>query len=326
MNKSLLIILGIIAVGALLFFFTKAPQVTPPEANVTPSPNITPGASLGDMLTINYVLSLENGTVVDTNKPELAGQYGITNYVKGQYTFILGQSGKVTGFDEALLSIREGEHRETYIEPSEAEVILNINKTRIITRMITINRRQSFPLKSFDAMFKKPPIIGDLIFNKELAFKYQVINITEDSVVTKISAKEGEEYTLPNTEWKSKVAKLADEDILFYQDPEENQTLITPFGTAVINLTKSRIILNFKPELNKVFNKSVEFGGGSGFTIPQSFQVTEIHDDYFVIKRVGLLTDKRLKLVADVTSITKGVKEVKQDKPLVTEVIGGTEN
>ena len=325
MNKTLWIIFGIIAIGALLFFFTKAPVPVTPPVNITPE-NITPGASLGDLITINFVLSLENGTIVDTNNAELAEKYGITNYVKGPYTFILGQSGKVPGFDEALLGIREGEHKETFIEPSEQEAILEVNKTRIMHRMITINRKQSFPLKSFETMFQKPPILGDIVFNKELAFKYQVVNITENHVITDIFAKEGEEYTLPNTEWKSKVAIVAEEDIMFYQDPEENQTLITPFGTAVVNLTKSRIILNFKPELNKIFNKSVEMAGTQGFTISQLFQVIEIHDDYFVIKRVGLLTDKRLKLVADATSITKGVKEVKQDKPLVTEVVGGTEN
>ncbi len=324
MNKTLWIILGIVAIGALLLFFTKAPTVAPPpKENITPE-NITPGASLGDLITIDFVLSLENGTVVDTNNPELAEKYAIDNYVKGPYIFVLGQSGKVPGFDEALLGAREGEHKEAIIEPSEKEVVLAINKTRIMERMITINRKQAFPLKSFETMFKKPPVRGDVVFNDQLAFKYQVINITDDKVIANILAKEREEYTLPNTEWTSKVAHVAEEDILFYQSPEENQTLVTPFGTAIINLTKSRIILNFQPELNKIFNKSLELGGG--FTIPQTFQVAEIKEGYFVIKRYGVLGEKRLKLVADITSITKGVKEVKQDKPLITEVVGGTEN
>jgi len=322
-SRSIWIVFGIIAV-ALIFYFTKEPAVQPPL--VVPQEEITPGASLGDMITINYVLTLENGTVADTNNPELAKQYGITNYVKGVYTFILGESGKVTGFDEALLGVREGDHKETFIEPTEEVVEITVNRTRIINRMISINRKQHFPLESFETMFKKPPIRGDIIFSKELAFKYQIINLTEDKVIAKIVAKEREEYTLPNTEWKSKVAQVAEEDILFYQSPEENQTLITPFGTAIVNLTKSRIILNFQPELHKIFNKSVEFAGTQGFTIPQSYQVVKINDDSFVLRRVGLLTDKRLKLVADIVRITPGVKKVKQDKPLVTEVNGGTEN
>ena len=322
MNKTLLIILGVIVVGALLLFFTRQAPVAPPPANVTVE-NITE-SSFGDMVTIDFVLTLEDGTVVDTNNPELAKEYGVMNYVKGPYTFILGQSGKVPGFDDALTGMKEGEHRESIIEPSEPEVKLVVNKTRILERFITINKKQPFPLKAFETHFKKQPIIGDVVFSETFAFKYQVLNITNTSVIAEMIVKEGETYTLENTEWESKVAKVANDDVMFYQMPEENQTLQTPFGSATVNLSKSRIYLTFEPELNRVFNKSIELGGG--FTIPQAFQVVEIHDDYFIIKRYGLLTDKSLKLVADMRAITKGVKEVRQDKPLITEVVGGIEN
>ena len=36
MNKTLWIIFGIIAIGALLFFFTKAPPPVTPPVNITP--------------------------------------------------------------------------------------------------------------------------------------------------------------------------------------------------------------------------------------------------------------------------------------------------
>ncbi|MEM4271960.1 MAG: hypothetical protein QXD13_02650, partial [Candidatus Pacearchaeota archaeon] len=46
------------------------------------------GAQFGDIMKINYVLSLENGTVVDTNNETLAKKYGIKTYVNGPYQFI----------------------------------------------------------------------------------------------------------------------------------------------------------------------------------------------------------------------------------------------
>jgi hypothetical protein len=106
--------------------------------------------------------------------------------------------------------------------------------------------------------------------------------------------------------------------------PEENQTVETPFGNATINFTQSMMFLNFNPQLNAVFNKSIEVGGG--FSIPQAFQVVEVHDDYFVIKRYNILTEKRLKITADLLSIVPGVKEVKSRIPFITEVSSGTEN
>ncbi len=323
MNKTLLIILGIIAVGTILLFFTGKPAPEIP-LNVTEEKVTLPGATYGDLVSINFVLYLENGTVVDTNNPEIAEKNKIMNYVKGPFTFVLGQSGKVQGFDEAILSVHEGEHKETWIEPSETEVVFEINKTKTINRFISINKLQAFPLSSYENFFKKPPIIGDVVKSEQFAFKYKIVNMTEKNVIAEIVAKEGEKYMLPNTEWQSKVAKIADKDIMFYQTPEENQTLQTPFGPATINFTKSVMYIHFQPELNSIFNKSIELGGG--FSIPQAFQIVKIGGDTFTIKRYGVLTEKRLKLVADILSIIKGVKEVKQDKPVVTEVIGGTEN
>lgn len=319
---TLLIILGIIAVGALLFFFlrTPAPEPEKPVANIT---NITmpvkTGAEFGDMVTINYILKLENGTVVDTNDENLAKENNLKDYIAGPYTFILGQSGKIPGFDEALMGMNVGDHKETTIEPSEKEMILGVNKTKIIPRLITINSRQAFPKEKFESFFGKPPKVNDIVYSTKFVFKYKVTNITNDTVITDIYVKEKEEYTLPNTEWKSKVAKVSDGTILFQQNPKENQTLDTQFGPAKINFTSGRIYINYEPELGKVFNRSIPVG--AGFSIPQQFQVEEIKDDYFVVKRYGVLAEKKLKIIADMMNITADVKEVKE-KPKITEVTG----
>ena len=116
--KILWIVLAIIAVGALLFMFTRTQPAEIPKNITNVTENVTSGATYGDLVTINFILELENGTVADTNDPALAEQNKLTNYVKGPYAFVLGQSGKVQGFDQALLGMNEGEHRETMIEPS----------------------------------------------------------------------------------------------------------------------------------------------------------------------------------------------------------------
>jgi hypothetical protein len=303
----------------VLLLLLAACVVQPPvvEKNITPTP-AEGGAEYGDLLSINFVLTLENGTIVDTNNEEIANQYHIKNYVKGNYTFILGQSGKVKGFDEVLLEMNEGEHWEKIIEPSEKEVVFEINKTKVINRFITINKKQGFPRASYEAHFKKAPVVGDKVKAPEFAFTYKVLNVTNESVITEMVLKEGEEYVLPNTYWKSKVAKIAADDAMFYQQPEENQTVDAPFGKAIINMTKSRMFLNFQPELYRIFNKSVDV---KGISLPQQFQVAEIKNDSFTIKRYGNLADKRLKLTADLVKRVKHVKDVKRSSiPLVTNV------
>ena len=275
-------------------------------------------------MSIDFVLYLENGTVADTNNPKLAEEVNLSNYVKGSYTFILGQSGKVKGFDEVLRGMRKGEHKELIIEPSEKEVVLNISKVRVLKRYLTVHKNQRFPRSAFENLFKKSPIIGDVVVSEELAFKYQVINMSNRTVLTKMLLREGEEYVLPNTEWKSRVSRVATEDAIFYQIPEENQTIDTPFGPAFINFTPSAMFINFQPKLNKIFKREVDLG--SGFRIPQEFQIVEIGEKEFTIKRWMALEEKRLKLVVDLLEVTENVKEVKQKKLIVTEVNSGIEN
>ncbi len=325
MSKNILLgILGIVAVGALLIFFIQ-PTPQKVEGNITINETVeeidfSDKAEYGDLLAVNYVLSLENDTIVDTNNEELAKEAGLRNYVKGDFAFVLGQSGKVYGFDKAIEGMKEGEHKNTIIEPSEKELILKINKTRTINRFVNIPRNQDFSRKQFEKFFKKAPVINDVVFNSNFPWKFKVLNLTEDKVRTQVTLKEGEEVVLPNTEWKSTVASLSDKSIMLYMKPEENQTITTEFGPAIINLAKSRMYITYQPILNQIINKSVSIYGP--FSVQEQFQVTEITGEYFKIERIGLLADKRLKLSVDLLSLIKGVKTIDQDKPhILREVV-----
>lgn len=326
MGKAIWIgILGIIALGAILFMFTKTepqPVVENKTENITiENVSLEDKAEFGDLVTVNYVLWYENGTVADTNNEELAKEAGLQNYVKGPVTFILGQSGKILNFDKAITGMKEGESRETILEPTEKEFFLRVNKTKSVNRFVAINRYQKFSVKKFKDLFKKPPIQQDVVYNEQFPWKYQVLNSTNETVLAHIYLKEGEEVVLPSTEWKSKTFQVYKDVITFYHMPEENQTIETEYGPAVINMTKSRMYLNYQPKLNEVFAKFVKVGGG--FSMNEQFQVVEISDKDFVIKRIGVMADKRLKLNLDLLNLIKGVKEVDDDEPFVIkEVVG----
>ncbi len=305
----------ILVLVLLLFLFACNNQISVPQENQTTVDDVKTGAQLGDLVEINYVLTLENGTVGSTNNEELAKEHGLKNYVKGPFKFILGQSGIVTGFDTVIVGMAAGEHREATIEPSEAEVVIPLNRTVIENRFLTIPIFQKFPTSSYKRTFNKEPIIGDAVYNSTLQFKYQVINKTNTTVLAKMIVKEGEEYVLNNAEWPSQILKVTNEDVLFVQKPKDNQTIQTQFGTAQVFVSKSKLAIRHNPELNKIFERSVKIKGDFG--INQQFQVTEIHEDYFVIKRYGLLSDKRLHLSVDMLNITaESVKDVDKSTPI----------
>ncbi|MBS3147706.1 FKBP-type peptidyl-prolyl cis-trans isomerase [Candidatus Woesearchaeota archaeon] len=304
----------------LLLLLLVACGLAPPDAGMTvPADNTTSvdtGVQKGDLVTVNFELTLENGTVADTNNPALAEQNGVKNYVKGPYAFILGQSGKVKGFDDAIIGMKLGEKREVNIKPSEPEIILNLNKTIIRNRLVTIPRLQAFPLGTFKERFGKQAIIGDVVFSNDFPFKYQIVNMTNKSAIGKMLLKEGEEYVLPNTEWKSEVAKVTEEDAMFYSEPQDNQTISSPFGNATVTFSKSRLYIIFHPELGRIFNYTAEVNE-NGIGIPMTFQVVKIHDAGFTIKRYGSLADKNLKLNVELLEVTEDVKEVRESRSRV---------
>lgn len=269
-------------------------------------------AEKGDLAEIDYVLRLENGTVVDTNNPELAEQAGLKNYQKGTYKFIIGQSGKVKGFDEAIEGIKFGETVDRIILPSQEELFIEKNLTNEIHRYKALNRAQAFKKENFQKVFGKPPIINDVVYNFDIfPWKYQIYNITEEAVIGKIYVREGEKYQLPGMPWNATVFQVYTDVISFFMTPNANQTIDTDFGEAEVSAVRSKIYVTLDPQVGDVFE--IPTKGIGGFEAIVKFQVIERDDKKFVIKRIGILEDKTLDLEVTLKDLTKDVKEVKNN-------------
>jgi len=185
-----------------------------------------------------------------------------------------------------------------------------MNLTQVIPRTITVNRYEKLKLESFEKLFNKPPIKGDVVFNPEFPWPHKVLNVTNTSVIMQIHIKEGEKYRLPKTQWDSTALRVEEESVTFFQAPKENMTIETEFGTATVKAERSKIYLHHTPELGKVIERPVPIGG---IQIKQKFKIVNITEEKFTIQRIGTLTDKRLILEAEVLDIVKDVKEIKED-------------
>lgn len=311
-TKLLFIILGLLIVGSVILLIVKT--TPPPEIplNETETPqNMSVVAEFGDLVEIDYVLRLINGTVVDTNNPELAQQAGLKNYQKGRYKFILGQSGKVAGFDEAVAGTTLGSTDIKIIPPSKQELYIVVNTTRTENRFKPLNRKQAFTKEGFQRAFKKPPIINDVVWNFDIfPWKYRILNISEDKVLATMAVKDGEKYHLPGQHWNSTVFQAYTDIVTFYQQPRQNMTVPTDFGPARVTTSRSRIIYTYEPTLGEVYE--LDYKAFPMLSIPQQFQVVEIDDKTFTIKRVGLLEDQELELEITLHDLTKNVKRVKK--------------
>lgn len=89
---------------------STSPQGTEQATPVSGSgeKNVTGGAQDGDMVEVDYVGTLENGTEFDSSKKT------------GPFSLILGSGGAIPGFDKALHGMKVGESKKFTLSPEEA--------------------------------------------------------------------------------------------------------------------------------------------------------------------------------------------------------------
>jgi len=308
----------VVVLLALLVVLAACAGSQPPVTNGTNVSQVDTSttAQPGDLVSVNFVMTLDNGSVVDTNNESLAEKNHLPNYVKGPFTFVISQSGKIAGFDKQVIGMKVGERKEVVIEPTEKPVVFTLNKTQAMKRSVQLPLKRSFKLASYQELFGKPPVVGDVIANSQFAFRYQVKNITESSVVARAIVTEGQVYQLEGVSWPSRLLSVfKKEDIgTFIHLPEVNRTFESDFGTArVLGINGSLVIVEHDPALNELINKSIKI---DGIPISQQFQVVAMTNSTFTIQRYGQLADKRVHLSVELLNLTKGVKKVKEQSAI----------
>ncbi|MBW3004500.1 FKBP-type peptidyl-prolyl cis-trans isomerase [Candidatus Woesearchaeota archaeon] len=307
--KWALIIAIVIVVAVFLLRLEKtAPE---PETNITEIEDMSKVAEPGDLVTINYVMKLDNGKVVDTNDAELAEEAGLQTYVKGPFKFIVGQSNKLSSFDKAIEGLKLGEKKTIRIEPIEPVLAVTINVSDSRPRKILYSRVEILSWKDYNETFpNEPAVANNIVSNPEVyPWPLQIMNVTEKYVVTQIMVRPGESFFIPGQEWKSQVMRTSDKVIEFVQNPKIGLIFDTPYGTAEItNVTISDIQFTHTPEQGKIFKQRIGEGKKQGMTF--DFEVLDVDDNEFVIRRTNYLAQELAHLEVELVDIQKDVKEL----------------
>ena len=105
----------------------------------------------GDTIRVDYTGKLEDGTVFDTSREDVAKQAGIYNANRPYkpLTFVAGAGQMIKGFDNAVIGMKVGEEKTITIPPEEAYGEYNESNTLAI------------PLEELN--MSKTPEVGDTI-------------------------------------------------------------------------------------------------------------------------------------------------------------------
>jgi hypothetical protein len=310
-NFAFWIILAVIVAGGIWYYYTAPKAVETPVAKE--------GIKEGDLVAINYVLAMSDGRVIDTNSPELAEQNNITSFSKGPFRFIVGQSGKIKGFDNAILGASLGDNLTKVIEPTEPVIKIVVNKTRQISRNMPLPRFQTFTPTAYVKYFNKTAVIGDTASNPYFPWAYKVVNVSENNhIVCDPIVVEGKSYKLPSLEWNSSLLATSYNDLVFRHNPKEGQLINTEFGEATVAIGVGKLNITYKAPIGRVVNYSVLLEEGGEIALPQRFKITDANDLQFEMTRIDHLAQETLVLAAEILEWTPDVKEVKE--PLKAKV------
>ncbi len=118
-------LLYVLCIGLILIYGCTGQVPAEPS---TPMPNKTGDAMMenkviktGDTVTLDYIGTLDNGTVFDTSIESAAKEAGLPQRPSYEpFTFTVGSGQVIEGFDKGVIGMKAGEEKTIRIESDEA--------------------------------------------------------------------------------------------------------------------------------------------------------------------------------------------------------------
>jgi FKBP-type peptidyl-prolyl cis-trans isomerase 2 len=190
------------------------------------------GVSEGDKVAVNYIGTLEDGTLFDTNVESAALEAGMQREQFLPFTFTVGAGEVVSGFDAALIGMGVGETKTVDLTSDEAYGSSDSSLLFELPMVQEMNRYDTLTLSDFEGVFDDA-FVGKVITLEGLSWEIEVIEITETAITIENLLVLGDEVGLPYVDWKGEVVKIKEETIDVLQKPELGQTFMLPMEGTV---------------------------------------------------------------------------------------------
>ncbi|VUT27814.1 MAG: FKBP-type peptidyl-prolyl cis-trans isomerase [Candidatus Syntrophoarchaeum sp. GoM_oil] len=244
------------------------------------------GISPGDTVSVNYIGSLDDGTVFDTSYEDVAKENDI--YTPGRpyepLSFEVGAGQMIKGFDDGVIGMKVGETKTVVIPPEDAYGERNPEMATVLPRVLeiplveTFNKTLEMPLQEFNMNFGEGHEVGErlLIPESEIYVKVDelsnttatisydleegdtfsistwnetVVGSDEDEVTVQHELSVGDEVTLPQQPWISIVTEVSATNATLRAEEIIEPEIQTPFGTASVSMNETNITIDYNHRL-----------------------------------------------------------------------------
>lgn len=283
-KKVIAAIIGIVIIAALFggyFAFTK----------------LKPGAAKDDIVKVDYILKLENGTVFDTSIQTVAEENNIYNAARTYQPMQLtvGSGQVIKGFDNALIGMHTGQTKTITVSPADGygewkiENVANISKSFESDRYVTSNLTASnVPTAAFTQNFGANLSVGDIITDPQSGLKFKITDMNDENVTLILHPEIGKTIAIPSTGFNATATKVTASTVTWRQDPPE--TAQKQYGTVIYTVTATKI------------TETLDVKVGDRVSIGV---VTEVTDDTVLIDMNSPLAGKTLIFTITMVDIMK---------------------
>lgn len=208
----------------------------------------------GNHVFVTYTGAYENGTVFDSNDP------AVPNAHAGPLLVKLGQNEVISGFENALLGMKQGESKTVTIKALDAygaykaELVQQIPAYVLVERDLKIKRNQHLTL----AQLKGADLSKDTY--DTINFRYNIVNRTPDGADVYMAEPLRDPIVINEYPWNSTRIKTTPEYFVYRNNVVDGAIYRTPSGPYVASVNETQITLKTTLLLGNV----VRSGGVQG--------------------------------------------------------------
>ena len=211
-------------------------------------------AKVGDTVSINYIGSLEDGTVFDTNIESVATENNLQKQTYEPLSFKIGSKQVIPGFENAVIGMVPKETKKFKVDPKDGYPYNEALIARAIPKDSEIEKFIDISPVSYKKIYNKNPVIGDIASNEQIPFSIKVLNVSQDVTSVEVLLKIGDKIKLTGTEWISEVIESSATKYKVHQNPEVGANYIIPQSTGlipgkVINVNENSFDVDTNPPL-----------------------------------------------------------------------------
>lgn len=259
----------------------------------------------GDVISVDYTESLQDGTVFYTTIERVAKENGI--YSPGEeytsFQFTVGKGDTISGFSKGVIGMKMGENKVFTVLPEDGFGMIRPELIRVypiievvpakIPRVIDISYDQ------FAATFGQNHTAGDIVTHPGMGINMTIKNISS-MVSLSYNFKIGDQ--IPSSgPWNMTVVKMDERNITVKYSVKKNETiqfLNVPWNTTIVDINEDNITL----KNNAIPDTEIESAFGPPVRV-------KFNDSSIIMDQNHELAGKNLTFNVTIVSMEKKSKE-----------------